>query len=122
MLRKILIYITLALVLIGTTYFTFVYFATYSDGDRSGELIKFSHKGVIFKTYEGEISQGISGAKIFSFSVLDNNEEVIEQLKQLQGNYVKVSYIERYKTFPWWGDTTYFVTQVVKEKSPHSNR
>lgn len=122
MLRKILIYITLTLVLIGTAYFTFVYFATYSDGDRSGELIKFSHKGVIFKTYEGEISQGISGAKIFSFSVLDNNEEVIEQLKLLQGNYVKVSYIERYKTFPWWGDTTYFVTKVVKEKSPHSNR
>ncbi len=119
MLRKIILYILLAFVLITTAYFSFVYFATYSDGDRSGELIKFSHKGVIFKTYEGEISQGISGAKMFSFSVLDSDKEVIEQLKLLQGNYVKVSYIERYKTFPWWGDTAYFVTKVEKEKSPH---
>ncbi len=122
MLRKIIIYVILAISLLVTAYFTFVYFATYSDGDRSGELIKFSHKGVIFKTYEGEISQGISGAKIFTFSVLDTDEKVIEQLKQLQGQYVKVSYIERYKTFPWWGDTKYFVTQVQKEKSPHLNR
>lgn len=113
---------SLAFVLITTAYLSFVYLATYSDGDRSGELIKFSHKGVIFKTYEGEISQGISGAKIFSFSVLANDQEVIEQLKQLQGTYVKVTYVERYKTFPWWGDTAYFVTKVVKEKSPHSNR
>jgi hypothetical protein len=122
MLRKIILYMSLAFVLITIIYFSFVYLATYSDGDRSGELIKFSHKGVIFKTYEGEISQGISGAKIFSFSVLDNDQEVIEQLKQLQGNYVKVTYVERYRTFPWWGDTTYFVTKVVKEKSPHTNR
>jgi hypothetical protein len=40
----------------------------------------------------------------------------------MQGQYVKVTYIERYKTFPWWGDTKYFVTEVQKEKSPHLNR
>jgi hypothetical protein len=46
------------------SYFTFVYHATYSEGVRSGQLIKFSHKGV-FKTWEGEISQGMSGSQIF---------------------------------------------------------
>lgn len=119
MLRKIIIYITLAIVLFAAAYFTFISYATYSDGERSGELIKFSHKGVIFKTYEGEISQGISGAKMFSFSVLDNDANVIQQLKQLQGEYVKVTYIERYKTFPWWGDSHYFVIKAQKEQSPH---
>jgi hypothetical protein len=122
MLRKILL-ITIAMVaLLVTVYFTFLYYATYSDGERSGELIKFSHKGMMFKTYEGELSQGISGAKIFTFSVLDKDEKVIEELKKLSGMYVKITYIERYKTFPWWGDSKYFVTQVQKEKSPHLNR
>lgn len=118
MLRKIL-FITLAAFIIGIAgYFTVLYYATYSEGDRSGDLIKFSNKGYIFKTWEGEISQGISGAQIFKFSVLDSDVEVIEKLKEYQGKYVKVTYIERYKTFPWWGDTNYYVTAVKLEKSP----
>jgi hypothetical protein len=99
-------------------YFTFVYYATYSEGVRSGELIKFSSKGVVFKTYEGELSQGISGAQIFSFSVLDSEEKVVSDLKAFEGQYVKLTYIERYKTFPWWGDSKYFITGVTKEISP----
>lgn len=122
MLRKIIIYGLLVIAIVVTSFFAFLYYATYSDGERSGELIKFSHKGVMFKTYEGELSQGISGAKIFTFSILDKDEKVIEDLKKLSGQYVKVTYIERYKTFPWWGDTKYFVTHVQKEKSPHLNR
>lgn len=122
MLRKILFILITTIILGITGYFTFLYYATYSEGVRSGELIKISSKGMIFKTYEGELSQGISGAKIFTFSVLDKDEKVIEAMKNMQGQYVKVTYIERYKTFPWWGDTKYFVTEVQKEKSPHLNR
>lgn len=118
MLRKVIIYFTLGVILLSSAYFAFVYYASYSEGVRSGELIKFSSKGYVFKTWEGEISQGISGAQIFKFSVLDNNEKVIEGLKELQGQYVKVSYIERYRTFPWWGDTNYFITDVQKDVSP----
>lgn len=106
----------IALFLIG--YFTFLYTATYSEGVRSGELIKFSKKGMFFKTYEGELSQGISGAQIFSFSVLDSDTKVISDLKEMEGHYVKLTYIERYKTFPWWGDSSYFITEVKKEDSP----
>lgn len=118
MLRKAIFYILLCLVTISLCYFTFVYYATYSDGVRSGELIKISSKGYVFKTWEGEVSQGISGAQIFKFSVLDSEEKVIEDLKRLQGQYVKVTYIERYRTFPWWGDSNYFITSVEKERSP----
>ena len=118
MLRKIIIYLVASIAIFATAYFSFVYYATYSEGVRSGELIKISSKGVLFKTWEGEISQGISGAQIFKFSVLDKDEKVIEQLKEHQGKYVKVTYIERYRTFPWWGDTNYFVTEVQKEQSP----
>ena len=104
--------------LILVCYFTFAYYATYSVGSRSGELIKLSNKGVIFKTYEGELSQGISGAQIFQFSVMDNEEKVIADLKEMEGHYVKVTYVERYRTFPWWGDSHYFITQVKQENSP----
>lgn len=100
-------------------YYAFIYFVPYSEGVRSGELIKISRKGVIAKTWEGEISQGISGAQIFAFSVLDKDEDVIEKLKEYQGEYVKVSYTERYATFFWLGDTKYFITEVEKERSPH---
>ncbi|MDI9311807.1 MAG: hypothetical protein QM535_16465 [Limnohabitans sp.] len=122
MLRKF-IFIGLATILVGfTLFFTALYYATYSEGTRTGELIKFSHKGYIFKTWEGELSQGLSGNKIFAFSILDNEEATIQKLRSLEGRYVKVTYEERYRTFPWWGDTKYFITNVSEEKSPIFNR
>jgi len=120
--KKILFIILGSLLALYLIYFAVLYFVPYSEGTRAGELIKFSHKGVIVKTYEGEISQGISGAQIFQFSVLDQEEEVIKRLKEYQGSYVKVTYIERFGTFFFWGDTKYFITDVVKEQSPHFNR
>ena len=99
-------------------YFAFLYNAPYSEGVRSGELIKFSKKGFVFKTYEGELSQGISGAQIFKFSVMDSEEQVLADLKESEGKYVKLTYVERYRTFAWWGDTNYFITAVKKEDSP----
>lgn len=116
--KKFLGILTAVIVLSIISYFTFLYYATYSEGVRSGELIKFSHKGMVFKTWEGEISQGISGAQIFSFSVLDKDKKVIADLQEMEGQYVKVSYIERYKTFPWWGDTKYYIIEVKKDDSP----
>ncbi len=120
--KKVLFIILGSLLALYLLYFAFVYFVPYSEGTRAGELIKFSHKGVIVKTWEGEISQGISGAQIFPFSVLDNEEEVIKKMQEYQGNYVKLTYVERFDTFFFWGDSKYFVTDVSKENSPHFNR
>ncbi|EAQ49209.1 MULTISPECIES: hypothetical protein [Leeuwenhoekiella] len=120
--KKILGLVLGGIVLLAILYYAFIYFVPYSEGTRAGELIKFSRKGVVSKTWEGQISQGISGAQIFDFSVLDGEEEVIQKLKDYQGSYVKLTYIERYATFIFWGDTKYFVTEVSKEKSPHFNR
>ncbi len=120
--KKALYKILAVIIFIAIAWFVFIYFVPYSEGTRSGELIKVSNRGVIFKTWEGEISQGISGAQIFSFSVLDKDNKVIEDLKEFQGNYVKVTYIERYASFVFWGDTKYFITEVVKETSPHFNK
>ena len=112
--------ILISVILIVTViYFSFIYFATFSEGIRSGELIKISKKGVLVKTWEGEISQGISGAQIFSFSVEDKYKDVIADLEKYQGRYVKLNYVERYKTLFWLGDSKYFITKVTEEQSPH---
>lgn len=119
--KALLIGITGLLVILAL-YYAFIYFVPYSQGVRSGELIKISHKGVVVKTWEGEMSQGISGAQIFTFSVLDKDKEVIEKLKEYQGQYVKVNYTERFATFFWLGDTKYFITSVQPEQSPHKRQ
>jgi uncharacterized protein YxeA len=120
--KKVLwIIIGIALAILAA-YYAFVYFVPYSEGTRSGELIKISRKGVLIKTWEGEISQGISGAQIFAFSVLDKDEEVIRKLREYQGEYVKLDYMERYATFFWLGDTRYFITAVEPDSSPHFRR
>ncbi len=117
--KRILLFFIGGVIALLLAFYAFNYFVPYSQGVRSGELIKISHKGVIVKTWEGEISQGISGAQIFSFSVLDKDQEVIEKLQEYQGRYVKVNYTERFFTFFWLGDTKYFITKVEEENSPH---
>ncbi len=92
---------------------------TYSEGTRAGQLIKFSKKGVIFKTYEGELNMGglrTGDAKdglegnLWNFSVLD--ESVITDLENAEGKRVKLSYKQRYKAFVWQGETDYFIVKV----------
>ncbi|MBT8306052.1 MAG: 6-phosphogluconate dehydrogenase [Maribacter sp.] len=117
--KRVLFLTITALIGVFLLIYAFIYYVPYSEGVRSGELIKISRKGVLAKTWEGEISQGISGAQIFTFSVLDKEEEVIKKLKEYQGEYVKLDYVERYATFFWLGDTKYFITNVEKEDSPH---
>jgi len=120
--KKALFRILGVIIFLAIAWFAFIYYVPYSEGTRSGELIKITHKGVIFKTWEGEISQGISGAQIFSFSILDKDKQIIEDLKEYQGKYVKLAYVERYASFIFWGDTKYFITEVVQETSPHFNK
>lgn len=117
--KKTLFYILGGIFVLWLLYFGFIYLVPYSEGTRSGELIKFSRKGVVSKTWEGEISQGISGAQIFQFSVMDREKDVIEKLQEFEGNYVRLTYVERFDTFFFWGDTKYFITEVEKAESPH---
>ena len=114
--KKFLTISVVAIILALAAYFAFIYYATYSDGYRSGELIKITKKGVIFKTWEGKISQGVAEEQHFEFSVESKNKEVIESLKELQGLQVNLTYKERFGTFPWMGDTKYYVTEVEKTK------
>ncbi len=95
--------------------------ASYSEGNRTGRIMKFSKKGYIFKTYEGtldlaNISRNQQGviASTWDFSVLPDTEEVAKQMDKAmtENKAVKVYYEEKYFQFSWRGDTKYFVTKV----------
>jgi hypothetical protein len=116
-LMKFLIKLFIVILIVFAGFFSFVNFAHYSDGIRAGKLVKFSNKGILFKTWEGEISQGVSEAQTFIFSVEDDEKQTIEDLNRLQGKFVKLHYFERYKTLFWLGDTKYFITKVEEEQN-----
>jgi hypothetical protein len=94
------------------------YFNSYSTGNRTGMLQKFSKKGNIFKTYEGElILSSISSTKDvtlasekFLFTVIDDSIATI--LNNYEGKMLVVQYDEKRKTLPWRGDTRYIVNGV----------
>jgi hypothetical protein len=54
----------------------------------------------------------VSEEQQFNFSVEKSDKEVLEQLKEFQGKKVRVTYIERFGTFFWLGDTKYYVKKV----------
>jgi hypothetical protein len=109
----------IALILIVTAIFIYwKYFYTFSDGYRAGLLQKFSHKGNIIKTYEGEmiLSSVSSNANVaiasekFYFSVTDKN--LAQQLDTIQGRMVIVHYKQKNGVLFWHGDTEYLVDSV----------
>lgn len=111
--------IFLVLLILGLGIFIYWKYAfTYSSGNRYGLLQKFSQKGTIFKTYEGElILSSVRGnlnvpiaSEKFFFSV--NDKDVAQQLMNMQGAQVTVHYKEKNGTLPWRGETRYIVDSV----------
>lgn len=86
----------------------------YADGERAGYVQKFSRKGWVCKTWEGELAMmNLPGTmpELFRFSVRD--EAVATRLNQTLGQRVRVHY-EQHKGVPTacFGETEYFVTSV----------
>ncbi len=90
---------------------------SYSEGERAGYLQKFSKKGWICKTWEGEILlSSMPGAipERFAFTVRD--DALAKQMMAAAGKRVVVSYAQR-KGVPsnCFGETEYFVEQLKVE-------
>jgi len=87
---------------------------SYSEGERAGYLQKFSKRGWICKTWEGEILlTSMPGAipEKFEFSVRD--PEIARQLTAATGKRVLLSY-EQHKGVPTqcFGETEYYISRV----------
>jgi hypothetical protein len=87
---------------------------TYSDGYRAGILQKFSRRGWLCKTYEGEIAQAVvAGVSplIWEFTVRDDS--VAQQLDSLLGRRVSLHYRQHVGVpTTCFGLTEYFVDSV----------
>ena len=118
MLKKIGYWILAIFIVLIVSIGYFKYGFTYSKGYRAGLLQKFSEKGLVFKTYEGEmiLSSVQSNANVaiasekFLFSVAD--DMVARQMEQIQGKHVVVHYKEKNGALPWIGESYYIVDSV----------
>ena len=114
--RVLLFFVILFILVLAGTYFYFNY--TYSEGSRAGMLMKFSEKGYVFKTYEGELNLGginplpgnTIANNIWKFSV--KNDSIADLLKSKEGQMLRLHYREKVRNLPWQGDTKFFVDGV----------
>jgi hypothetical protein len=124
---KIIKRILIIALILGIGVLAFMYWGVYEKGVWAGKVLSVSEKGVIFKTYEGKISMESFGAlkgtspiaETRDFSIEKSDEQVIKDLQDvaLAGDRVTLHFVKRYITFPWRGDTKYFVDKVEREKS-----
>ncbi len=126
--RRKIFWILGVILIIALSIIAFFVLANYSEGYRTGNIMKISKKGVIFKTWEGQLNVGnmqmITAAangtpgSIWDFSVTDPS--VLTQIEKAvdDGEQVKVYYHEKYYQFSWRGDTKYIVYKVEEIDRP----
>lgn len=107
-----LIFIALA----GLAAYTWIMFSwSYGSGERAGYIQKFSNRGYICKTWEGELAMvsmpGTMSEKFF-FTVRD--DAVAKKINDNLGKKVALKY-DQHIGLPTscFGDTEYFVSDVV---------
>lgn len=111
---RMLFLVLLGPIVVLVLYTWFVLHWDYSNGYRSGTLQKFSRKGWVCKTDEGELWQSEQTFKptIWLFTVRD--AKVAGQLESLVGKQVRLHYSEhRGVPSSCFGDTNYYVDSVA---------
>jgi len=107
-------------ILVFVLWTTIALHTSYSTGDRAGYLQKFSKRGWICKTWEGELQINVvpgAAPVLFEFSV--RSDSVAALLNKYAGQRVVVTYAQ-HKGVPTscFGDTEYFITGVRPVGSP----
>ena len=109
--RLILLVVILALLFALYTWITLSF--VYADGSRAGFLQKFSKRGWICKTWEGELVTGsmLGNQEKFSFSVRD--EELAKNVSAQIGKRVEIEY-HQHVGVPTncFAETEYFVKNI----------
>lgn len=111
---KIFVMLIIAVVVLSAGYLAIVLNWSYSKGDRIGYVQKFSEKGWLCKTWEGELQMlPIAGAlpEKFLFSVRD--KALIAKINASLGKKTALSY-EQHIGIPTtcFGETEYFAVDA----------
>jgi|SRR5579864_2631882 len=109
-----LIGFVVALIVLAVAYGFGAVSYSYSSGERAGWVQKFSSKGWLCKTWEGEmamVSMPGSTSEKFIFTVW--NDGVAEQINKQMGKRVSLHYEEKVGIpTSCFGETRYYVTAV----------
>jgi len=105
-----------ALLLLIAAWFAFAWHWSYSEGERAGWVQKFSRKGWVCKTWEGELAlvslPGTSTVEKFQFTVHD--DATAQAINKIMGKRVTLHYGEKVGLpGSCFGETRYFVTGVT---------
>ncbi len=87
---------------------------SYSSGERAGYVQKFSRKGWVCKTWEGELAMvAVPGSMPEKFYFTVRNDSVAALINQSLGKRVALHY-NQHKGVPTscFGETEYFVSDV----------
>ncbi len=113
----VVLVLLLALAVAAAAFALYAYAAlhwSYSEGERAGILQKFSRKGWVCKTWEGELAMSIVPGvtpTIWDFSVRDGR--VAEAMSAAVGKRVTLHYAEhRGVPTSCFGETPYYVDAV----------
>jgi hypothetical protein len=112
-LRLTLVLLPLVLAALGAAYVFLALHYSYASGDRAGYVQKFSKKGWVCKTWEGELAMvSLPGttAQMFPFTVRDDS--VAAEINKHLGERVALSYEQHLGVPGCFGETEYFVTNV----------
>lgn len=105
-------FVIVIIAIIGVCIYWFG-FNSYGSGERTGIVIKFTNKGNVFKTNEGEMwlsCREMTNPDKFYFSVTDDS--LANVLRDLQDECVQLVYTQYRMKLPWRGDSKYIVTGV----------
>jgi hypothetical protein len=87
----------------------------YSSGERAGWVQKFSHKGWLCKTWEGEMAMvSMPGTTVEKFFFTVRDPAVVETINRSMGKRVALHYEEKMGIpSTCFGETRYFVSKVI---------
>ena len=96
-------------------YFAIVLNWNYSTGERAGWVQKFSNKGWICKTWEGELALvSLPGSTVEKFPFTVRDEAVADKINKAMGHRVSLHYEEKVGLpTTCFGETRHFVTGVT---------
>ena len=88
---------------------------SYSSGERAGWVQKFSHKGWICKTWEGELALvSLPGSTVEKFPFTVHDEAAAAAITKVMGKRVSLHYEEKVGLpTTCFGETRHFVTGVT---------
>ncbi|MFT3663900.1 hypothetical protein [Piscinibacter sp.] len=113
---KTVVIAIVALVALVTAWFAFALNWSYASGERAGWVQKFSKRGWICKTWEGELALvSLPGSSVEKFNFTVHDDALAHEISAAMGKRVSLHYEEKVGLpTSCFGETRFFVNKIVE--------